>query len=42
MANANRDDNRVPAIQGVSSVDGVTPVDIYVNPTTGAIKTEAA
>jgi len=40
--NAKHDDNRVATIQGVSSVDGVTPTDIYVNPTTGAIKCESA
>lgn len=29
---AKRDDNHVPTIQGVSSVDEQTPTDIWVNP----------
>ena len=28
---APRDENHVPVLMGVSSVDGVTPVPIYVN-----------
>lgn len=40
--NAKQDQNRVTTIQGVSSVDGVTPTDIYVNPTTGAVMIESA
>ena len=32
--NAKRDDNRVPTLIGVSNADGVTPVTIYVDPTT--------
>lgn len=32
-----RDDNNVPAVFGVSSVDGVTPVAIKVNPANGAM-----
>lgn len=31
---APRDQNHVPTIMGVSSVDGITPVLIYVDPTT--------
>ena len=34
MANAKRDDNRIPVLLGVSSTDGVTPVMPYVDPTT--------
>lgn len=34
MANAKRDDNLVPTLIGVSSVDGITPTLVYVNPTT--------
>lgn len=37
MANAKRDGNYIPAIQGVSSVDGITPIDIYVDPTTNEV-----
>lgn len=40
MADAARDGNRTPAILGVSSADGTTPVRIYVNPATGAMLTE--
>jgi len=42
MANAVRDNNYVPTILGVSSVDGVTPIPIKVNPVTHAIKVEGA
>ena len=34
MSNAKHDDNAVPTLIGVSSVDGVTPVNIWVDPTT--------
>lgn len=34
MASFPREDNRVPVIGGVSSVDGLTPKVIYVDPTT--------
>lgn len=34
MPNAKRDDNRVPVIQGVSSVDNVTPETPGVDPVT--------
>lgn len=37
MANAKRDDNYTPTVIGVSSVDGVTPTLVKVNPLTGAI-----
>ena len=42
MDDAKKDSNRVVTLQGVSSVDGVTPVDIEVDPATGAILAEAA
>ena len=35
--NAHRDGNFVPTLQGVSSDDGITPTDIWVNPLTGAL-----
>lgn len=34
MANAKRDSNRVPTLIGASSIDGVTPVLVYADPTT--------
>lgn len=34
MANAERDQNSVPTLLAVSSVDGVTPVTVYANPST--------
>ena len=37
MSNASRDQNRVPTLLGVSSVDGVTPIAIKVNPVTNAV-----
>lgn len=40
MDNAKTDENYVPTIQGVSSVDGTTPTDIYVNPANGALLLE--
>ena len=39
MENAKTDENFVPTMQGVSSVDG-TPTDIYLNPATGALLLE--
>lgn len=42
MANASRDNNYVPTLLGISSVDGTTPVPIKVNPVTGAIKIDLA
>ena len=41
MANASRDDNRVPVLMGVSSADGVTLLPIKVNPATGRVIAEA-
>ena len=35
-----RDDNRVPVWFGVSSVDGITPVQIQVNSSTGKVLIE--
>lgn len=40
MATAKIDANRVKTLIGVSSVDGVTPVNISVNPTSGAVIAE--
>lgn len=40
MPNAKRDSNFVTTLIGVSSVDGVTPVPVQVNPVTGALLTE--
>ena len=37
MAQAKRDENFVPVLMGVSSIDLVTPTPIAVNPTTGSI-----
>lgn len=34
MSNASRDENSVPTLLGVSSSDGVTPVPVYVDPST--------
>lgn len=34
MAEAKRDENRVPTLLGVSNVDGITPVTIYADPVT--------
>lgn len=35
--NAMRDENMVPVLIAVSSVDGKTPVEVYGDPVTGAI-----
>jgi len=40
MANASHDQNRRPTLLAVSSVDGLTPEKIYVNPTTHAMKVD--
>ncbi len=40
MVNATRDQNRVPALIGLSSVDGVSLVRIAVNPVNGKVKME--
>lgn len=42
MANAKRDENRVPTLIGVSSADGTTPVNVYVDPTTHRLKVDMA
>lgn len=34
MTNASRDENAVPTLIGVSNVDGVTPVRLWVDPVT--------
>lgn len=39
---APRDENFVPVLIGVSSVDGTTPVPIAVNPVSNAIIVEVA
>ena len=41
MTDAKRDNNYVPTLIGVSSADGVTPVTIYVDPTTHRMLTQA-
>lgn len=41
MANALRDQNRIPTLLGVSSADGVTPVIVYANPTTHRLLVDA-
>jgi len=38
--NAERDDNNVPTMLGISSVDGVTPVPIEVDPINWALRVE--
>lgn len=40
--NASRDQNYVPTLLGVSSADGVTPVTIYVDPTTHRVLVDLA
>lgn len=40
MTNAKRDENRVPTLLGVSSSDGVTPIPVKINPTTGRVLAE--
>jgi len=42
MADANRDENRVPTIIATSSVDGVTPVIVYADPTTHGLAVDAS
>lgn len=41
MAQAVRDNNRVTAMLGVSSVDGITPVPMTVDPSTGRLRVHA-
>lgn len=40
MADAEKDDNNVSTILAVSTDDGETPVNIAINPDTGAIIVE--
>jgi len=40
MAEAPRDNNRVPTILATSNVDGVTPLPIYVDPTTHFVQVD--
>ena len=42
MANAPKDQNRVPTLIGVSSVDLVTPIPVAINVVTNAIIVEVA
>lgn len=42
MADAVRDSNRVPVFIGVSSADGVTPIPVYVDPTTHRVLVDAS
>ena len=42
MAQAKRDENRVTTLIGVSKIDGVTPVNISVNPANNAVIVEIA
>jgi len=35
--NASRDENNVTVLMAVSSVDGVTPIEVYANPLTNKI-----
>lgn len=42
MSQAKRDENSVPTLLGVSSVDGITPVVLYADPTTHRLLTDAA
>ena len=37
MPPAERDQNRVPVLMGVSADDGVTPIPIRINPVTGEV-----
>ncbi len=36
--NAKRDDNRIPALLAALNTDGITPVNVEVNPTNHALK----
>ena len=42
MADAPRDENKVPTLLAVSSVDGVTPVVVYADPTTHRLLVDLA
>ena len=37
MADAKHDNNRIPALLGVSYIDGLTPTVVYANPVNGAL-----
>ena len=41
MANAERDDNHVTVMMGVSSVDWTTPIPVEVNPANWAVMAES-
>lgn len=41
MADAQRDDNRVPTLMGISSVDGETLLPVKIDPVTGRVLCEA-
>lgn len=42
MANAKKDQNRIPTLTGVSSTDGVTPINVYVDPITHRLYVDLA
>lgn len=42
MANAAHDENAVPTLIGVSSVDGTTPIKVKVDPVTGRVLVDLA
>jgi len=42
MAQASRDQNRIPTLLAVSSVDGVTPVTVYADPVTHRLLIDSA
>jgi len=42
MSNAVRDENFVPTLLGVSSVDGTTPITVYANPSTHRVLVDSA
>lgn len=42
MAQASRDENRIPTLLAVSSVDGVTPVTVYADPVTHRLLVDSA
>ena len=42
MPDANRDNNRIPVALGVSSLDGITPVELEVNPVNDQLSMDVA
>lgn len=42
MPSFHRDDNHIPTIGAVSSVNGITPVELYADPTTHALLTSSS